>query len=98
MVERDAPAEMIKLARDIQIRTFSPAGIFEQDDGEMWSYCTEASGGAYRRRFPLNYQMGAGHERADADRPGLIHPPPTEIGVFGFWERWRRQMANKETR
>jgi hypothetical protein len=39
--------------------------------------------------------MGAGHERVDADRPGLIHPPPTEIGVFGFWERWRRQMSNQ---
>jgi phenylpropionate dioxygenase-like ring-hydroxylating dioxygenase large terminal subunit len=98
LVERDAAPEVIKLARDIQIRTFSPAGIFEQDDGEMWSYCTEAAQGAYRRRFPLNYQMGAGYERPDPDRPGLIHPPPTEISVFGFWERWRRQMANKETR
>jgi len=40
--------------------------------------------------------MGAGYERPDADRPGLIHPPPTEISVFGFWERWRRQMANNQ--
>ena len=92
----NAPAEIIKLARDIQLRTFSPAGIFERDDGEMWPYCTGASSGAYRRRFPLNYQMGARHEQADAGRPGPIHPPPTEIGVFGFWERWRRQMTNRK--
>jgi phenylpropionate dioxygenase-like ring-hydroxylating dioxygenase large terminal subunit len=97
LVERDAAPEVVKLARDIQVRTFSPAGIFEQDDGEMWSYCTEAAQGAYRRRFPLNYQMGAGYERPDPNRPGLIHPPPTEISVFGFWERWRRQVAARET-
>ncbi len=96
LIGSDAPPEVKALARDIQVRTFSPAGIFEQDDGEMWSYCTENARGAYRQRFPLNYQMGAGHERSDPDRPGLIHPPPTEISVFGFWQRWRKEMAEKE--
>jgi len=94
LVEPEAPPAVVGLARKMQILTFSPSGIFEQDDGEMWGECVEAMGGAYRRRFPLNYQMGAGHGRRDPERPGLLHPPPTEISVFGFYERWRALMSN----
>ncbi len=92
LVEKGAPSEVVELARKMQILTFSPSGIFEQDDGEMWGDCVESMGGFYRSRFPLNYQMGAGHGRRDPERPGLLHPPPTEIGVFGFYERWQELM------
>jgi len=94
LVEREAPPAVVELARKMQILTFSPSGIFEQDDGEMWGECVEAMGGFYRRRFPLNYQMGAGRGRRDPNKPGVIHPPPTEIGVFGFYERWRALMSD----
>jgi hypothetical protein len=94
LVERDAPPAVVELARKMQILTFSPSGIFEQDDGEMWGESVEAMGGVYRRRFPLNYQMGAGHGRRDPEKPGLIHPPSTEISVFGFYERWRALMSD----
>jgi hypothetical protein len=43
----------------------------------------------------LNYQMGAGHERRDPEKPGLIHPPSTEIGVFGLYEQWRTLMSGE---
>lgn len=98
LVERDAPPAARDLARQMQILTFSSSGIFEQDDGEMWGECTEVMGGAYRRRFPLNYQMGAGHGRRDPEKPGVIHPPSTEIGVFGFYERWRALMSERGER
>jgi len=94
LVEREAPPAVVELARAMQILTFSPSGIFEQDDGAMWGEGVEAMGGFYRRRFPLNYQMGAGHGRRDQDKPGVIHPPPTEIGVFGLYERWRALMSD----
>jgi phenylpropionate dioxygenase-like ring-hydroxylating dioxygenase large terminal subunit len=94
LIERDAPEQIVDFARDVLVRTFSPSGIFEQDDGEMWSMCTETLKGPYRRRFPLNYQMGAGHSHRDSERPGELHKPPTEIGVFGFYERWRELMEN----
>jgi 3-phenylpropionate/trans-cinnamate dioxygenase alpha subunit len=94
MVERDAPPEVQALARKMQVLTFSPSGIFEQDDGAMWGESVEAMGGFYRRRFPLNYQMGTGHGRRDPERPGLLHAPPTEIGIFSFYERWLTLMSN----
>jgi len=94
LVERDAPAAVVAMARKMQILTFSPSGIFEQDDGEMWGQCVEAMGGVFRRQFPLNYQMGAGYGRRDPEKPGLIHPPSTEISVFAFHERWQTLMGN----
>jgi len=27
------------------------------------------------------------------DKPGVIHPPSTEIGVFGLYEKWREMMT-----
>jgi len=95
LIEREAPPEVVELARKMQVLTFSPSGIFEHDDGEMWGNCVETMGGFYRRRFPLNYQMGAGHGRRDPEKPGLIHPPSTEIGVFGLYEQWRTLMSGK---
>jgi len=95
LIEREAPPEVVELARKMQVLTFSPSGIFEQDDGEMWGNSVETMGGFYRRRFPLNYQMGAGHGRRDPEKPGLIHPPSTEIGVFGLYEQWRTLMSGE---
>ena len=96
MIEKEAPPEVVEIARKAQILTFSPSGIFEQDDGEMWGNSVETMRGAQRRRYPLNYQMGAGHGRTDPAKPGLIHPPSTEIGVFGLYEQWRALMGGAD--
>ncbi len=93
MIEQEAPPEVVEIARKMQILTFSPSGIFEQDDGEMWGNSVKALRGIHRRNFPLNYQMGAGHGRTDPDKPGLIHPPSTEIGIFGVYEQWQALMG-----
>jgi len=95
MVDKEASQGVRDFARDQQNRTFSPSGIFEQDDGEMWMDATQAMRGFYRRRFPLHYGMGAGRGRKLLNRPGLVHPPNTEIGVFGFYERWRELMERE---
>ena len=93
LAERDAPPEVTDFARRMQTLTFSSSGIFEQDDGCVWGDLFQALSGRQRRRFPLNYQMGAGHERELEDRPGFVHPPSTEVGIFGFHEYWREMMS-----
>jgi len=95
LVERDAPPEVTELIRKMQVLTFSPSGIYEQDDGVAWQSAVEAMGGVVRRNYPLNYQQGAGHGRTMSNKPGLIHPPSTEIGVFGFYENWREVMSRE---
>ncbi len=92
LIDREAPPEMVEFARKVQILTFAPAGIFEQDDGCVWGEVVDVLSGAQRSKYPLNYQMGQGHGREWEGRPGLIHPPSTEIGVFGFYEYWQQCM------
>ncbi len=96
LADRDAPTEVVEFARRMQTLTFSSSGIFEQDDGCIWGDMFTTLSGRQRRRHPLNYQMGAGHARELDDRPGLIHPPPTEIGIFGFHEYWRELMSRPD--
>ena len=93
LVEKDAPPEVAEIVRKTQVLTFSPSGIYEQDDGVVWQSAVESMGGVVRRNYPLNYQQGAGHGRTMPNKPGLIHPPSTEIGVFGFYEFWREVMT-----
>ena len=93
LADEDAPDEVVAFLSTMLILNFSSSGIFEQDDVTVWGDMMSTLQGTVRRRFPLNYQMGAGHERRLSDRPGLIHPPSTEIGIFGFHEFWRSLMS-----
>lgn len=93
--EGDAPAEVTQIQRDLATRNFGPAGVVESDDSEMWVGCSEASSGFLRKQVPLHYAMSHGHGRTDEHRPGLIHRTPTEIGAFGFHERWHALMEQE---
>lgn len=93
LVENDAPPAVRDITRKAMGLTFSPSGIFEQDDGVAWGDIAEFQGGPVRSQYPFNYQMGRGHGKTMEDKPGLIHPPSTEIGVFGLYEKWREMMA-----
>ncbi len=93
LVEKDAPQEVRDITRKAMGLTFSPSGIFEQDDGVAWGDIANVQIGPIRSKYPLNYQMGRGHGKTMDDKPGLIHPPSTEIGVFGLYEKWREMMS-----
>lgn len=92
--DAEAPEWRKALSRDLNIRSFTAAGIFDQDDAEMWIGCQEALAGAYRRKFPLNFQLGATSGRRESERPGVIDSTPSEAGVFGFYERWKELMSS----
>ncbi len=78
IIDKAAPPEIKDAMRLYTLRTFSAAGMFEQDDGENWNMCTESAKGWVSRQHELNYQMGLGHETHNEDFPGLIGPQVTE--------------------
>jgi 3-phenylpropionate/trans-cinnamate dioxygenase alpha subunit len=92
--DAEAPKWRQELSRTINIRYFSAAGLIDIDDSEMWLGVQKALGGVYRRKFPLNYQLGAETGRRESERPGLIDSTPSEVGIFGFWERWKQLMSS----
>ena len=66
-VDKDAPSEVKEALRLAGVRSFSPAGTFEQDDMDNWQECTRTSRGVVAKRYPQNIQMGIGREAFDED-------------------------------
>lgn len=93
-VDGDAPPEVMTASREVLDRTFSSAGLFEQDDLEMWEGCTESAQGFYRKRFPLNYQTGWRYFDRDPDRAGMIDELLSDRGSFHFYQRWQELLQN----
>jgi 3-phenylpropionate/trans-cinnamate dioxygenase alpha subunit len=60
-----APPEVVEAIRIAGLRSFGPAGTFEQDDIDNWQECTQTARGEMSRRQVSNLQMGAGRTRFD---------------------------------
>lgn len=98
LVDKDAPSEVKSLMRRLSNQQgMSPGGMMAQDDIENWQGSTLASLGAVGRRYPLNYQMGVGHDQLIRD--GLT--PPRVEGLSGeypqrrLYKVWADMMAGK---
>ncbi|NMH97358.1 aromatic ring-hydroxylating oxygenase subunit alpha [Pseudonocardia acidicola] len=95
-VDRDMPAEVKEAQRLHTVRTFSPSGLLEQDDGENWGEIQNVLRGAVQRRYAFNYQMGLGHERTDdPDYPGRIGFVMGEMAARGFYRRYVQLMESE---
>ncbi len=96
LVDRDAPPEVKDAVRLGVLRTFSAAGIFEQDDGENWLEIQKVLRGYMARRQTLNIQMGLGHERTDdPDFPGLTNNVYGEMAARRFYTRWAEMISGE---
>ena len=75
------------------LRSFSPAGTFEQDDMDNWQGCTETGRGVVSRRYPLNMQMGLGHESFNEDLGAWASDfRMSESNHRHFYKRWSELM------
>jgi PAH dioxygenase large subunit len=52
-IDKDASPEYRKLSYETYVRTFGPAGIFDQDDMENWEECTAVARGPAAKRYSL---------------------------------------------
>ncbi|HLY57449.1 MAG TPA: aromatic ring-hydroxylating dioxygenase subunit alpha [Stellaceae bacterium] len=92
LVDHGAPAWRRDMSRREVGRSYNALGIIDSDDAEMWMGCMQGLRGHYRRKFPLNYDLGRATVHRENERPGSIDSTPSEVGVFGFWERWQELM------
>jgi 3-phenylpropionate/trans-cinnamate dioxygenase subunit alpha len=92
--EADTPDDVVADQRRRVTSSFSTSGMFEQDDGIIWSACQRAlEAGTMRRRFPLPYLQGGGEIRREDERPGVVRDAPTEESLLNFYRRWCAQMG-----
>ena len=79
------------------IRAFSPGGVYEQDDMENWEECTRTCRGVVSRRYPLNYQMGLGHDRYNDEMAAWASDyRSSENSHRRFYQRWLQLMSAKK--
>ncbi len=64
-VDKQAPPAVKEKIRLSSLRSFGPAGTFEQDDIDNWQECTQTARGVVSRKAELNLQMGLGRDRFD---------------------------------
>lgn len=97
LVFADAPPAVVEDARVGVIRSFSPGGVYEQDDGENWVMIQAVLRGHKARQTRLHVGMGRGHTRSDhPDFPGIIGNVYGEEAARGFYSHWGEMLANDD--
>ena len=95
-VDKAAPDHVKEATRQGSMRSFGPAGTFEQDDMDNWEECTRTCHGAVARNLDLNMQMGVGHERFDEDLMAWASDfRISESYHRHFYGRWAQLMARQ---
>ena len=95
LVDKAASPEEKEQARISTLRTFSPAGTWEQDDGENWVEVQRVLRGREARKTVLNIQMGKGEaSNLDPDYPNTINNAYAEDAARGFYGHWQRMMMD----
>jgi nitrite reductase/ring-hydroxylating ferredoxin subunit len=95
VVDADAPPDVREAWRKGTLRTFSPGGHFEQDDGENWVEIQKVLRGHIARQTPLNVQMNSGHDQYDVNGyPGRTSHVYGEMAARGFYQHWQDMLEN----
>ncbi|MEI2471321.1 aromatic ring-hydroxylating dioxygenase subunit alpha [Peribacillus frigoritolerans] len=96
LVEKNASQDWKDRSRDSFILTFSPSGIFEQDDTEVFTDITEAAQGPmpFLKNLTYNYTMGLHREPVDFIGPGVAYDDKfTEASQRNFYKYWLELMT-----
>ncbi len=79
---------------------FGAAGVFEQDDMELWASATVASDNSIAQQYPYSFQTALPYldtPAEDHNWPGRAHrPADTEVAQFWFMQRWDALMRSNE--
>jgi len=95
MVNADAPDEVKEERRKAVLRSFSPAGIFEQEDGEIWEQVQHSLRGHQARRTRFHVGMGLGLPEVDSDYPNAPTRHLSENAARGFYTHWQRMLRGE---
>jgi phenylpropionate dioxygenase-like ring-hydroxylating dioxygenase large terminal subunit len=91
-VDKKAPKEYRDTIRKYQTLMHGPSGMMESDDQIPFIQATGTARGTIAQRYPINQQLGLGHERLHEEVPGRCAPGPSEIGQRGFYGFWAEMM------
>ena len=97
MAEKEAPERYKVAVLNSGFHNFGVAGVFEQDDIELWASATQAADNAIARRYPYSFHTGVpllDHPIQDYEGPGrAFRPVLAEVIQFEFMRHWDRVMT-----
>jgi ethylbenzene dioxygenase alpha subunit len=97
LVNRDAPDEIKDGFRRGVMRSFSPSGVLEMDDGENWEHATGANAGVVTRRQKLHYGLGLGSAVEHDELPGhVFRGQMNDANQRAFYGRWLDLMTAED--
>jgi PAH dioxygenase large subunit len=97
LAEREASREYKHAVLTKGFRNFGAAGVFEQDDMEIWASATQASNNPIAQQYPYSFHTALPYLRrpaTDHKGPGrAFRPPESEVAQLEFMRRWDQMMA-----
>lgn len=102
VVDRAMPEDIKRDVRLQYTRLNGPGGVFEQDDVDNWSSCSESTRWLPGEDLDFNYQLGLGRETRAEEAigpglPGTCGTGYTEISLRNFYQRWRDLLTGAAT-
>ncbi len=93
LVPRRMPDDIKDRFRRGAMRTFSPGGILEVDDGENWENCTATNAGVVTRAQKLYFGLNPDTSAPDAHLPGtVVRGQLSDTNQRLFYKRWAEFM------
>jgi ethylbenzene dioxygenase alpha subunit len=93
LVPKNMPDDIKDRFRRGSMRTFSPSGILEMDDGENWEHSTRANAGYVTRHQTLCYAMAPEGRMHDETLPGIVHSGQlSDANQRLFYKKWAELM------
>jgi len=93
LVPKNMPDDIKDCFRRGSMRTFSPSGILEMDDGENWEHSTKANAGYVTRHQSLCYAMAPEGQLHDETLPGVVHSGQlSDANQRLFYKKWAELM------
>jgi hypothetical protein len=96
LAEKEASAEYKAQVLRKGFHNFGAAGVFEQDDLELWASATLASNNPIARQFPYSFHTAlpyVGSPEKNHKWPGrAFKPADTEVAQLEFMRQWDRYM------
>jgi phenylpropionate dioxygenase-like ring-hydroxylating dioxygenase large terminal subunit len=97
LAEKEASAEYKAQVLRKGFHNFGAAGVFEQDDLELWASATSASNNPIAKQFPFSFQTALpyiGSPEKNHKWPGrAFKPADTEVAQLEFMRQWDRYMT-----
>jgi hypothetical protein len=97
LAEREAAPDYKERVLKKGFHNFGVAGVFEQDDLELWESATVASGNPIAQQYPYSFHTAVPYldkPLPDYEGPGrAFKPSAAEIIQFEFMRHWERVMT-----